>query len=121
MESVAMGTWVREARRHKQWTQTELAERMNVTKASVSQWERGKTRVSYDSILRIKRLTGYPLHDVQPAPDWLFPLLPPEFLASLAPEHLESLQAGMIAMLTCMHLMPLSPEAASRRFPRFRG
>ena len=117
-----MGAWVRAARKHKGWTQTELGERMNVTKASVSQWERDKTRASHETLLRIKRLTGYPLHDTLPTEDWPLPLVSPEILRSLPADHLQLAQAHLLGFMAGLGVVDPLPsfEAAMKRKPRSR-
>lgn len=53
--------WIRAARSHKGWTQTELGDAIGRTKANVGHWETGKHSPSIDQIAQISKLTGYPL------------------------------------------------------------
>lgn len=38
------------------WTQEEVARRLNVSRAAVGHWERGKNEPSYDTLIRLARL-----------------------------------------------------------------
>ncbi|NBW08297.1 MAG: XRE family transcriptional regulator [Caulobacteraceae bacterium] len=56
-----LGQWVLAARRHKGWTQEQLGERLHLTKGNISAWEKGRHEPSYDRLVEIAALTGYPL------------------------------------------------------------
>jgi transcriptional regulator with XRE-family HTH domain len=53
---------VREARRRAGLTQRELAERAETTQSAVARLESGRTRPSFDQVLRLIRLCGFRLH-----------------------------------------------------------
>lgn len=53
--------WVRAARAHKGWTQTQLGEAVGRTKANVGHWETGKHAPSVEQMAQISLATGYPL------------------------------------------------------------
>jgi len=52
---------VREARRRAGLTQRELAERAGTTQSAIARLESGRTRPSFDAVLRMIRLCGYRL------------------------------------------------------------
>lgn len=52
---------VREARRRAGLTQRELAERAGTTQSAVARLESGRTRPSFDTVLRMIRLCGFRL------------------------------------------------------------
>ena len=52
---------VREARRRAGLTQRELAERAGTTQSAIARLENGRTRPSFDAVLRMIRLCGYRL------------------------------------------------------------
>lgn len=58
-----LGEWVRQARRHWGKSQEALGEALSVTKGNVSAWENGRHAPSYQQILEISRITGYPTRD----------------------------------------------------------
>lgn len=51
--SSAMGARIRELRRARKWSQSDLARQIGVTKASVGQYESGDRSPSYEVLLRI--------------------------------------------------------------------
>lgn len=62
---VDIANWIRAARLHKKWTQTQLADHLGLTKGNISGWENRRHQPSFDQLLRVEALTGYPLlsHD----------------------------------------------------------
>lgn len=119
-----IGNWVRNAREHRRWTQTQLADEMGVTKANVSHWERGAHEPSYRQLIRIKHLTGYPLPEVGGPADWPFPQVPREMLSQLSPQQLNAVQAGLLVALATVQysfeaaaslVLPSQPARARRR------
>jgi len=102
MEREGIGQWVRAARKHKRWTQTQLAKAMDVTPPNISHWENGHHRPSYAQLVRISRLTGYPLREVAPPLDWPLPNVPFQRLANLSPDELNVLQVVMLGVLKAM-------------------
>jgi transcriptional regulator with XRE-family HTH domain len=62
---VELKDWVREARKHKGWTQEQLGEAMGVTKGNVSGWENGRHQPSWPQMVKIEEATGFPIrtHD----------------------------------------------------------
>lgn len=61
--------WVLGARKLKGWTQSELGDRLSVTKGNVSAWEKGRHEPSYGQLRAIAKMTGAPLPDATLAPD----------------------------------------------------
>jgi phage repressor protein C with HTH and peptisase S24 domain len=53
--------WVREARKHKGWTQEQLGDAMGVTKGNVSGWENARHEPGYAQLVKIASVTGYSL------------------------------------------------------------
>lgn len=83
--------WVRAARKNKNFTQEQLATRLNLTKANISAWETGRHQPGHNQLVMIASLTGYPLmpHDqagaCRPAQiDDLFPTISPDVWADLS-------------------------------------
>jgi transcriptional regulator with XRE-family HTH domain len=91
--------WVRNARKSRGWSQQQLAEQMGREKANISHWETGKHEPSFGQLLRIRDLTGYPLHELGLNPEWPLPKVPREALTSLTPEQLEAVQRGLLVAL----------------------
>lgn len=55
---------VRAARRRRGWTQAELAERLEVSRAQVSNWERGDSDLSGSTLLRLFAVAGWQVVEV---------------------------------------------------------
>lgn len=53
--------WVKAARKHKGWNQTELGDVVGRTKGNVGHWETGKHTPSLEQIAAISVATGYPM------------------------------------------------------------
>lgn len=53
--------WIKAARAHKGWNQSQLGEVVSRTKANVGHWETGKHEPSLDQLVAISSATGYPL------------------------------------------------------------
>ena len=53
-----MHEWIKAARLSATLTQTELAERLGVTKGNVSAWENARHEASHDQLLKIAQITG---------------------------------------------------------------
>ena len=121
VEKEDIGDWLRAARAHKHWTQAQLAKAIGVTAPNVSHWERGHHRPSYPQLVRISRLTGYPLREVAPPIDWPLPNVPFQRLANLSPEQSQALQVVMLTMLKAIEesstfegfLAALQPKAST--------
>lgn len=64
MQNIAK--WVKAARAHAQFTQTQLADRVHRSKGNVSHWEQGKHLPTYEMMMLIAQVTGYPLPQSQP-------------------------------------------------------
>jgi transcriptional regulator with XRE-family HTH domain len=79
MNSESIGLWVKSARKHKGWTQAELAQAMDVTSGNVSHWERGQHEPSHSQVKKIAAVTGYPMEE------WPFPRVQSKELTLLAP------------------------------------
>lgn len=85
--------WVRAARKHKHWTQTQLGEKLHVTKGNVSAWENGHHEPSFGQLQVIAEQTGYPLmqHDLkassgdQQLAPWPFPDIDQQRFNALTP------------------------------------
>jgi len=62
-----LGAWIRTGRKGQGWTQAELGERLGISQATVSQWERGQGQPRPDDM---QALTGFfgPVAESTPAP-----------------------------------------------------
>lgn len=49
------------ARRNRGLTQSQVANRIGVSKATVVNWEKGNTKISYAALTRLSNLYGIPL------------------------------------------------------------
>lgn len=83
--------WVRAARKHKNFTQEQLATRLNLTKANISAWETGRHQPGHKQLVMIATLTGYPLMPQDQAAacrpaqiDDLFPTISPDVWGGLS-------------------------------------
>jgi transcriptional regulator with XRE-family HTH domain len=54
-----MKEWILNARLFAKLTQSQLGERLGVTKANVSAWENGRHEASLDQLVRIAETTGF--------------------------------------------------------------
>lgn len=61
--------WVQGARKQKGWTQSDLGDRLSVTKGNVSAWENGRHEPSYGQMRAIAAMTGSPMPGEVLAPD----------------------------------------------------
>jgi transcriptional regulator with XRE-family HTH domain len=109
----SIGQWVRAARKYVHWTQSQLADEMGVTKANVSHWEGGNHDPSFRQLVRIKRLTGYPLPEIGPPVAWPFPLVQREAVFALTPQELLAVQAGLRGILQALADIRNANPAAS--------
>lgn len=53
--------WVKAARKHKDWNQTQLGDVVGRTKGNIGHWETGKHTPSIEQIAAISVATGYPM------------------------------------------------------------
>lgn len=53
--------WIRAARAHKGLTQQQLADLLHMTKGNVSGWENGRHEPSFNQMVDVSSLTGYPM------------------------------------------------------------
>lgn len=60
LRSMDMKSWIFNARTGAQLTQSQLGERLGVTKGNVSAWEKGRHKASLDQLMRIAEITSYP-------------------------------------------------------------
>lgn len=60
-EGMNIRDWVRAARAHKGWTQTQLGNAVGRTKANIGHWETGKHSPSTEQLVQISIATGHPL------------------------------------------------------------
>lgn len=58
-----MKEWVRAARQHAKLTQEQLGERLGLTKGNISGWENGRHAPSFDQVMKIEALTGFPIEN----------------------------------------------------------
>ena len=58
MDNLRFGAFVAQLRKEKQWTQQELADRLGVTGAAVSAYEKGARSPSLDILMRISKVLG---------------------------------------------------------------
>lgn len=61
-----LGTQIREGRARRGWTQSQLAERIGVTKLTVINIERGNPSVAVGTVFEAATLTGVVLYDPDP-------------------------------------------------------
>ena len=53
------------ARRNRGLTQSQVANRIGVSKATVVNWEKGNTKISYSALIRLSNLYGIPLENLK--------------------------------------------------------
>ena len=59
MDSKRLGERIREMRLQREWSQTDLGQRVGVTKATVSQWERGQIKdIRLRTVLKLVQVLG---------------------------------------------------------------
>lgn len=63
-----LAQWVRDARKHKKLTLEALGELLNLTKGNIYHWEHGNHQPSYQQIVAIAEITGYPMPQADKAP-----------------------------------------------------
>lgn len=54
--NIEIGEAIRRGRKRKRWSQSELAEKMNVHQTHVSQWEKGKKRIYGEDLIKIAQM-----------------------------------------------------------------
>jgi DNA-binding XRE family transcriptional regulator len=101
-----IGPWVRSARANRGWTQEQLAERLGVSKANVSHWERNNHQPSVPQFFAIWRLTDH----VPPVPgllfEWPFADVSQERIAALSAAQLLTVQFGLLVALAVAEKLP---------------
>lgn len=106
--------WIRRARESRGWTQTDLGDRIGVTKANVSHWETGKHEPSFLQLLRIRDVTGLALVEVESAGAWPLLTVRREQITALTDQQRQQLDAGVAALLVAItHATPA--DAAPRK------
>lgn len=60
----AVGSHIRKLRKQRDLSQEALAEKLNVTRQAVSQWERGNTQPDIDMLKSIAEVMGVDIHEV---------------------------------------------------------
>ena len=60
---------IKELRRAKGWTQTDLAKKINVTAQVVSNWERGYTSLSAEDVQRLSQVFDVSMDDIAKKPE----------------------------------------------------
>lgn len=95
-----LAKWVRDARKHKKLTLEALGERLNLTKGNIYHWEHGHHQPSFQQVVAIAEITGYPMPQADPAE------------AAAAPKDMQSL-SGHEGMLVAYFRMldPTEREA----------
>ena len=59
MDSKRLGERIREMRLQREWSQTDLGTRVGVSKATVSQWERGQIKdIRLKTVLKLVQVLG---------------------------------------------------------------
>ena len=53
------------ARRNRGLTQSQVANRIGVSKTTVVNWEKGRTRISYAALTKLSNLYGIPLENLR--------------------------------------------------------
>lgn len=56
-----LAAWVHAARTHAKMTMQELGDALHRTKGAVFHWESGTVQPSFEQVVKISELTGYPL------------------------------------------------------------
>lgn len=106
--------WIRRARESRGWTQTDLGDKIGVTKANVSHWETGKHEPSFLQLLRIRDVTGLALVEVESAGAWPLATVRREQITALTDQQRQQLDAGVAALLVAItHATPA--DATSRK------
>lgn len=59
LRSMNIKDWILAARNHAKITQTQLGDRLGVSKGNVSAWENGRHEASYDQLIKIAEITAY--------------------------------------------------------------
>lgn len=112
-EQMDIANWVKAARTHKNWTQGALGDALSLSKGNISGWENRKHEPSFQQIVRIAQLTGFPIE------------LPPglckaagrpfsgELLAAVAPLAGDDLRRAENALRAHLDLPTLSPATGN--------
>jgi len=103
-------SWIKAARQHAGFTQTQLGDPLGVGKGNVSAWEKGRHEPSFEQLVQISKITGYtePLpglsgvaqsaqHAVsvsKPKP-WPFPAISEDEIHTLPAAQLSELQGAL--------------------------
>ncbi|ARP89802.1 hypothetical protein CAL14_05460 [Bordetella genomosp. 9] len=113
-------SWIKAARLHAGFTQTQLGEPLGVSKGNVSAWEKGRHEPSFEQLVRIAEVTRYeePLPGLSststparaPAPKaeppWPFPGVPPAVIRSLSDAQIGRLEGAILLALGQMGVSP---------------
>ncbi|WP_286938927.1 LexA family transcriptional regulator [Achromobacter sp. UBA4530] len=127
-------SWIKAARQHAGFTQTQLGDPLGVGKGNVSAWEKGRHEPSFEQLVQISKITGYTeplpgLTDVaqsiqvatppsKPRP-WPFPAISEDEVHALPPAQLSELQGALaLAIAQLKHGIKVAPTppVSSRPF-----
>lgn len=64
MNQVKTGSFLKELRKEKNWTQEQLAEKLNVSNRSISRWENGKTMPDFDLIIQLSQMYKISIEEI---------------------------------------------------------
>ena len=118
-------SWIKAARQHAGFTQTQLGDPLGVGKGNVSAWEKGRHEPSFEQLVQISKITGYtePLPGLsgvaqsaqsaapasRPRP-WPFPAISEDEVRALPPAQLSELQGALaLAIAQLRHGIRVSP------------
>lgn len=95
-----IGQWVKQCRMAANITQTELGERLHVSKGNVSAWETNKHEPSYAQMIEIAKAAKFsvPLPGL-PAPSWPFRDVSPEQFALLSERELGKVEERILTFI----------------------
>lgn len=108
-----IGQWVKQCRLAAKITQTELGERLHVSKANVSAWETGKHEPSYAQMVEIARAAKFtvPLPGMA-TPAWPFREVTPEQFALLSERELGKVEERILTLIETKARKSPDEEAA---------
>lgn len=96
-----IGEWIKACRAAAALTQSQLGDRLNVSKGNVSAWETGKHEPSYGQVVEIARTAGFsvPLPGM-PAHNWPFHgIRPDEYFRLLSDREQGQIEERALALI----------------------
>jgi len=109
-----IGQWVKRCRKAAGITQTELGEKLHVSKGNVSAWETNKHDPSYGQMVEIARLAKFavPLPGMN-SPAWPFRDITPEQYASLNEREQGQIEERVLTIIESKHVKSHGNDAAA--------